>query len=61
MCEDYPCCDHGQCPFTDEKGRERWQCAECGKLLPLKATSSICSACRRRLSRRVYDHSIYAD
>ena len=41
-CEDYPCCGHeaGDCPRIDAKGRERWTCVECGKLLPLSASSS---------------------
>lgn len=53
-CEDYPCCGHsfGECPITDSKGRERWKCTECGKILPLNAPSSICTKCLKRLERR---------
>ena len=56
-CEDFPCCGHeaGDCPTRDSKGRERWTCVECGKRLPLKATSSICARCTRRLERRGWD------
>lgn len=54
MCEDYPCCGHerGDCPQPDSKGRPRWTCVECGKRLSLKASSSICEPCQRRMSRR---------
>lgn len=53
-CEDFPCCGHqaGDCPRIDSKGRERWRCVECGKELPLKARSSICLKCQKRLERR---------
>jgi len=56
-CEDYPCCGHepDDCPKLDSKGRERWTCVECGKRLPLKATSSICSSCQRRMRREIYE------
>ena len=49
-CEDYPCCGHepGDCP--DSQGR--MSCVECGKRLPKTASSSICSACMKRMSRR---------
>ena len=48
-CEDYPCCGHeaGDCPTLDAQGNKRWTCVECGKRLPLKARSSICSKCLR--------------
>lgn len=57
MCEDYPCCGHapGDCPIRDSKGRERWTCVMCGKRLSLKATSSICAKCERRMSRNPDD------
>ena len=47
-CEDYPCCGHepGDCP--DSRGRMK--CVECGKRLPVSATSSICAKCERRLA-----------
>jgi hypothetical protein len=53
-CEDYPCCGHeaGDCPTHDAQGNERWTCTECGRRLPLHASSSICNKCRRRLERR---------
>ena len=56
-CEDYPCCGHarGECPETDSKGRERWRCVDCGKLLPISATSSICAKCQRRMAQRPED------
>ena len=66
-CEDYPCCGHesGDCPTVDAKGNERWTCVECGKRLPLKAPSSICSGCQRRMKRQRwadpygdFDHSM---
>lgn len=56
-CEDYPCCGHeaGDCPTLDAKGRPRFRCVGgCGKLLPLRATSSICAMCQRRAARRRY-------
>lgn len=59
-CEDYPCCGHelGDCSRIDKKGRERWRCVECGKELSLKAKSSICSKCQRKMANRLdyYDH-----
>ncbi len=50
-CEDFPCCGHedGDCPSRDENGNERWTCVACGKLLPLRATSSICSKCQQAM------------
>jgi ribosomal protein S14 len=56
-CEDYPCCGHeaGDCPRIDSKGRERWRCVECGRELPLKATSSICKRCLRSMARREFE------
>jgi transposase-like protein len=56
-CEDFPCCGHepGDCPDRDRHGRERWRCVECGKRLSLKATSSICAKCTRRLNRTGWD------
>jgi len=49
-CLDYPCCGHepGDCPSHDKDENERWKCVGCGKLLPLKATSSLCSKCKNR-------------
>lgn len=57
-CEDYPCCGHepGDCPRRDSKGRERWTCVECGKLLPANAPSSICNACHRKMARMGDDY-----
>jgi len=54
-CEDYPCCGHeaGDCPETDSQGRQRWRCVDCGKLLPLKASSSLCTTCYRRMESRI--------
>ena len=56
-CEDYPCCGHeaGDCPTRDARGNERWTCVECGKRLPLRATSSICIRCQTRMRRRGHD------
>ncbi len=56
-CEDYPCCGHeqGDCPTHDKQGRERWTCVECGKLLPVKASSSICKRCQRAMNLRSRD------
>lgn len=56
-CEDYPCCGHsaGDCPTKDSKGNDRWTCVDCGKRLPLKASSSICLKCQRRMRYREYD------
>lgn len=55
-CEDWPCCGHGDdCPEHDVRGNEVWKCVECGRRLPLKATSSICSKCQRRLSKELED------
>ena len=58
-CEDYPCCGHEVCPRVDTKGRERWTCVECGKTLALKASSSICAKCKRKMFTR--EHDIYGD
>ena len=57
-CEDFPCCGHevGDCPTVDRHGNNRWTCVECGKRLSLKATSSICSKCQRRMTSRMYDY-----
>ena len=62
-CEDYPCCGHeqGDCPTLDAQGRERWNCVECGKRLSLKALSSICSPCQRRMNRRRFDDDYAGD
>lgn len=56
-CEDWPCCGHerGDCPTKDKHGNERWTCVECGKRLPLGATSSICGKCQKRMRREDYD------
>lgn len=62
-CEDYPCCGHeaGDCPRVDSKGRERFRCVDCGKELPVKATSSICRRCHRRMGQRsIYDDFDYS-
>lgn len=50
-CEDFPCCGHasGDCPSVDSRGRERYRCVECGKLLRAGAASSICPRCTKRL------------
>lgn len=47
MCEDFPCCDHGQgyCPDYDEAGRQLNMKCTCGAVLPVKSRSSICSTC----------------
>lgn len=52
-CEDFPCCGHeaGDCPSHDKDGNERWTCVSCGKILPLKASRSICPKCQRRHAR----------
>ena len=62
-CEDWPCCGHpaGDCPTRDKKGRERWTCVQCGKLLPLNAPSSICNRCTVRLHRHWADGGIDHD
>lgn len=62
-CSDYPCCGHpeGDCPHIDSKGRERWRCVECGKQLPLKATSSICSSCQKAMYQRAWYDDPYGD
>ena len=54
-CEDWPCCGHerGDCPTLDSKGREIWRCVGCGKPLPHKAASSICTKCHRRMMSRM--------
>ena len=56
-CEDYPCCGHArdECPEIDSKGRERWRCVDCRKLLPIGATSSICEKCQRLMFQRHED------
>ena len=67
-CEDYPCCGHGttehgspDCPRIDSKGRQRWSCVGCGKELPLKAPSSICTKCQKRMTRRGWDNDLDHD
>ncbi len=62
-CEDYPCCGHeaGDCPKIDRKGRQRWTCVGCGKTLPIKATSSICSRCLKNESFMNDDRDSYSD
>lgn len=37
------------------KGRQCWTCINCGKILPLKAPSSICGKCQVRMLRRMAD------
>ncbi len=52
-CEDYPCCGHGPVPQGDGGGCPdsigRFNCTECGRLLPRKATSSICKKCQKSM------------
>lgn len=62
-CEDYPCCGHeaGDCPTVDSKGRNRWTCVECKKRLPLKAGSSICGSCQRKMRNRDWESSLDHD
>lgn len=62
-CLDFPCCGHeqGDCPTIDSKGRERWRCTECGRQLPLKATSSICQPCQRSMYQRAWYDDPYGD
>jgi hypothetical protein len=58
-CEDYPCCGHGPAPLGDNGGcpdaRGRFNCVDCGRKLPVRATSSLCTRCVRNLSRRDWD------
>ncbi len=53
-CEDFPCCGHvdedGTCWCPDEDGR--FDCATCGRKLPKGAASSLCNACRRKISQQ---------
>jgi len=53
MCEDYPCCGHGDggCPNQDGT----FNCATCGGKLSKHAESSICEKCQRR-HRDNYEH-----
>jgi len=59
-CEDYPCCGHeaGDCPSIDEDGNQRWTCVSCGTILPLNASSSICSKCQKRMYRNNWNDSM---
>ena len=54
-CEDYPCCGHGPAPYGDGGGcpdsEGRFNCVLCGRKLPKRATSAICTRCRERESR----------
>lgn len=51
-CEDYPCCGHGPAPLGDGGGCPNedgsFNCCNCGKKLPRKSNSSLCSKCLRR-------------
>ena len=51
-CEDYPACGHGPAPYGDGGGCPdedgRFECVECGTLMPRGWHSALCSECRYR-------------
>ncbi len=50
-CEDYPCCGHGPPPGDGggcPNAAGQFDCVGCGRLLPVRASSALCTTCRSK-------------